>query len=59
MRAPMPDEYFHQTGQPAISVDTKKKEQVGDYKNGGREWRPKGQPEPVQMHDFGKQKDAP
>jgi hypothetical protein len=45
--------------QPAISVDTKKKEQVGDYKNGGREWRPKGQPEPVQMHDFGKQKDVP
>ena len=46
-------------GQPAISVDTKKKEQVGDYKNGGREWRPKGQSESVQMHDFGKQKDAP
>lgn len=40
-------------GQPAISVDTKKKEQVGDYKNGGREWHPKGQPEPVQVHDFG------
>jgi len=56
---------FLNSGQPAISVDTKKKEQVGDYKNGGREcgthvpWRPKGQPEPVQMHDFGKQKDAP
>jgi hypothetical protein len=50
---------FLNSGQPAISVDTKKKEQVGDYKNGGREWRPRGQPEPVQMHDFGKQKDAP
>ncbi len=33
---------FLKNGQPAISVDTKKKEQVGDYKNGGREWRPKG-----------------
>lgn len=50
---------FLQRGQPAISVDTKKKEQVGDYKNGGREWRPKGQPEAVQVHDLGKQKDAP
>ncbi|MGH9725935.1 MAG: ISAzo13 family transposase, partial [Candidatus Acidiferrales bacterium] len=50
---------FLQSGQPAISVDAKKKEQVGDYKNGGREWRPKGQPEPVQVHDFAKQKDAP
>jgi len=50
---------FLNSGQPAISVDTKKKEQVGDYKNGGREWRPKGQPEPVQVHDFGKQKDVP
>ncbi len=46
-------------GQPAISVDTKKKEQVGDYKNGGREWRPQGKPEAVQVHDFGKQKDVP
>jgi len=50
---------FLNRGQPAISVDTKKKEQVGDYQNGGREWRPKGQPEPVQVHDFAKQKDAP
>ena len=50
---------FLKSGQPAISVDTKKKEQVGEYKNGGREWRPKGQPELVQMHDFGKQKDVP
>jgi transposase len=50
---------FLKSGQPAISVDAKKKEQIGDYKNGGREWRPKGQPELVQMHDFGKQKDVP
>ena len=39
-------------GQPAISVDTKKKELVGDFKNGGREYRPRGQPEPVRVHDF-------
>ena len=39
-------------GQPAISVDTKKKEIVGDFKNVGREWRPRGQPEEVRVHDF-------
>jgi transposase len=39
-------------GEPAISVDTKKKELVGDFKNGGREWRPKGDPVPVRVHDF-------
>ncbi len=39
-------------GQPVISVDTKKKELVGDFKNGGRELRPKGEPERVRMHDF-------
>ena len=38
--------------EPAISVDTKKKELVGNFKNGGREYRPKGQPEPVRVHDF-------
>ncbi len=38
--------------QPAISVDTKKKELVGDFKNAGREWHPQGQPEPVRVHDF-------
>jgi hypothetical protein len=38
--------------QPAISVDTKKKELVGDFKNGGREWRPAGEPEEVRVHDF-------
>jgi len=43
---------FHQRGQPAISVDTKKKELVGDFKNGGREWRPHGQPAEVRVHDF-------
>ena len=38
--------------QPAISVDTKKKELVGDFKNSGREWRPQGDPELVRVHDF-------
>ncbi|MGH8525522.1 MAG: ISAzo13 family transposase, partial [Gammaproteobacteria bacterium] len=38
--------------QPAISVDTKKKELVGDFKNPGREWQPKGRPERVRVHDF-------
>ena len=39
-------------GEPAISVDTKKKELVGDFKNAGRELRPQGDPEPVRVHDF-------
>ena len=39
-------------GDPAISVDTKKKELVGDFRNGGKEWQPKGQPEEVRVHDF-------
>lgn len=43
---------FLATGDPVISVDTKKKELVGDFKNGGREWQPKGQPEEVRVHDF-------
>jgi hypothetical protein len=38
--------------EPAISVDTKKKELIGDFKNAGQEWRPKGQPEKVRVHDF-------
>lgn len=38
--------------QPTISVDTKKKELVGDFKNPGRAWRPMGRPEPVRVHDF-------
>jgi hypothetical protein len=43
---------FQQRGQPVISVDTKKKELVGTFKNGGREWQPKGEPEKVKVHDF-------
>ena len=39
-------------GQPVISVDTKKKELVGQFKNGGREYQPAGQPERVNVHDF-------
>jgi transposase len=39
-------------GEPVISVDTKKKELVGDFKNAGREWQLKGEPEPVRVHDF-------
>jgi len=43
---------FQQRGQPVISVDAKKKEKVGDFKNGGREWQPQGKPELVRSHDF-------
>ncbi len=43
---------FQHCGQPAISVDTKKKELVGDFKNAGRQWRPKDNPEQVRVHDF-------
>jgi hypothetical protein len=43
---------MQQAGQPVISVDCKKKELVGAFKNGGREWHPKGEPEQVQVHDF-------
>jgi len=43
---------FQRRGQPVISVDTKKKELVGDFRNPGREWRPKGQPLDVRVHDF-------
>jgi transposase len=43
---------FQAAGNPVISVDTKKKELVGDFKNPGREWRPQGQPELVRVHDF-------
>ena len=39
-------------GQPVISVDAKKKQNVGSFKNGGWEWRPKGSPEPVNVYDF-------
>jgi hypothetical protein len=43
---------FQNRDQPAISVDTKKKELIGDFKNSGREWRPRGEPEEVRVHDF-------
>jgi len=43
---------FQRAGEPVISVDTKKKELVGDFANGGKEWRPAGEPEPVRVHDF-------
>lgn len=43
---------FQKRDQPVISVDSKKKELVGDFKNGGREWHRKGQPETVRVHDF-------
>jgi transposase len=43
---------FQRQGQPVVSVDTKKKELVGQFRNGGREWQPTGQPEPVKVHDF-------
>jgi Rhodopirellula transposase DDE domain len=39
-------------GQPVVSVDTKKKELVGNYKNAGQEWQPQGEPEKVKVHDF-------
>jgi hypothetical protein len=43
---------FIDDDQPAISVDTKKKELIGGYANGGSEWSPEGEPERVQVHDF-------
>lgn len=43
---------FQKEGQPVISVDTKKKELIGEYKNGGQEWEPKGHPRHVSDHDF-------
>ena len=43
---------FHGRGAPVISVDTKKKELVGAFANGGREWQPSGDPVPVRVHDF-------
>lgn len=43
---------FQRRGQPVVSVDAKKKELVGDFKNGGREWQPQGQPEAVRVYDF-------
>jgi transposase len=43
---------FQHRRQPAVSVDTKKKELVGKFRNGGRSWRPQGNPERVNVHDF-------
>ena len=43
---------FQRQRQPVVSVDTKKKELVGPFRNGGREWRPQGHPEPVNVYDF-------
>ena len=43
---------FLKANEPVVSVDTKKKELVGNYKNNGREWRPRGVPEVVNVHDF-------
>ncbi len=43
---------FHTNKQPVISIDAKKKENVGEYKNNGKEWHPKGTPEKVKVYDF-------
>lgn len=43
---------FQRRGQPVISIDTKKKELIGEFQNKGREWRPQGCPEKVQVYDF-------
>ena len=43
---------FLAAGEPAVSVDAKKKELVGDFKNPGREWSPQGEPEQVRVYDF-------
>ncbi len=45
---------FQRQGQPVVSVDAKKKELVGQFRNGGREWQPRGQPEEVEVYDFAK-----
>jgi hypothetical protein len=45
-------ERFQKQRKPTISIDTKKKELVGDFANGGREWQPQGSPEEVRVHDF-------
>jgi len=50
---------FIKPGHPVISIDTKKKELLGHYKNNGQEYRPKGHPREVNDHDFGKKKAIP
>ena len=47
---------FQQKNQPVISIDTKQKELVGEFKNSGQEWRPVGTPHKVQVHDFANEK---
>jgi hypothetical protein len=51
-RLPRGRTYVQTAGQPVISVDTKKEELVGNYKNGGSDYRPKGDPQRVNVHDF-------
>jgi transposase len=43
---------YQEEGEPVISVDAKKKELIGEFKNAGREWQPQGEPEEVRVHDF-------
>ena len=45
---------FQRQGQPVVSVDAKKKELIGQFRNGGREWQPRGRPEEVEVDDFAK-----
>ncbi|MGH2643648.1 MAG: ISAzo13 family transposase [Chitinophagaceae bacterium] len=52
-------ELYMAQGYPVISVDTKKKELIGNYKNSGKEYRPKNNARSVEVHDFGKQKAVP
>src|SRR6266481_1544940 len=52
-------EGFIRNGHPVISMDTKKKELIGNFKNNGKEYRPKGSPRLVNDHDFGKKKAIP
>lgn len=52
-------EKYIANGYPAVSVDTKKKELIGTFKNSGKEYRPLKDPRPVNVHDFGKKKAAP
>lgn len=52
-------ELFIANGNPVISVDTKKKELIGNYKNNGKEYRPRKDARPVEMHDFGTKKAVP
>jgi hypothetical protein len=47
---------FQKQGEPVVSIDTKKKELVGEFKNAGREWEPQGQPVEVKVHDFPEKK---